>query len=339
MQGKQTRRILECVPNFSEGRDGDVIQKIEHSIESVDGIKLLHVDIGRSANRSVMTFAGEPEKIIDAAFDAAKCAAQHIDMSIQKGVHPRIGAIDVIPLVPVSGITMEETIELSYVLAEKIGNELGIPVYCYEKSALKPERKNLENIRKGQYEGLQSKMADSNWKPDFGPAEFNAKSGASIVGARNILIAFNVNLNTQSVEIASKIAAQVRESGGFVTDKTGTKKRFHGLLPHVKAIGWYIEEFGRAQVSMNLTNIDITPLHKAFETVKDVALKYGVKVTGSELIGLIPIKAILDAGLFYIKKMKYKDIEAETIAIEQLGLNELYAFSPEKRIIENLLGV
>jgi glutamate formiminotransferase / formiminotetrahydrofolate cyclodeaminase len=339
MAVNQLKRILECVPNFSEGRDTKVIKKLKESIASVPGVKLLHVDTGHSANRSVMTFAGEPEKVVEAAFRAAKCASENIDMTKHKGVHPRIGAVDVIPMVPITGITMDETIKLSYALAEQIVAELGIPVYCYEKSALKPDRKKLENIRKGEYEGLLNKMTDAKWKPDFGPVEFNAKSGATVVGARNILIAYNVNLNSKSVDIASKIAAQVRESGGYVADKNGTMKRMPGLLSHVKAIGWYIEEIGKAQVSMNLTDIDFTPLHKAFETVKDLAKKENIEVAGSELIGLIPLKALTNAGKYYSGNKDLNENLLVGIAVEQLGLGEIMPFFPEERIIEYAMNM
>jgi glutamate formiminotransferase / formiminotetrahydrofolate cyclodeaminase len=334
MAGNQIKRILECVPNFSEGRDVYVIEKIRNSIESVEGVKLLLVDVGHSANRSVMTFAGEPEKVIEAAFAAAKCAAENINMAVHKGVHPRIGAIDVIPLVPVSGITMEETIELSLQLSKEIGDKLTIPVYCYEKSALKPEREKLQNIRRGEYEGLAGKMSDNRWKPDFGPEIFNSRTGATVVGARNILIAFNVNLNTQSVDTASKIASEIRESGRFVPDKEGTFKQIPGLLSGVKAIGWFIKEINRSQVSMNITDMNKTPLHIAFETVKTAAMKNNVEVTGSELIGLLPLKAIVDAGCYFSGISSGDENQLIKIAVENLGLDEINPFRPGERIIE-----
>jgi len=334
------KKILECVPNFSEGRDLTIILKIKKSIESTKGVKLLHVDSGYATNRTVISFAGEPGAVIEAAYQAVKCASENIDMRKQKGVHPRIGATDVIPLVPISGISMVEIVKLSHELAMRIGEELNIPVFCYEKSALKPERIRLENIRQGEYEGLPQKLIDPNWKPDFGPAKFNAKSGATNVGARNFLVALNINLNTKSVEIAKKIASEVRESGKKNFDEKADVKRIPGILPTVKAIGWYIENYGLAQVSMNLTDINKVPMHIAFETVKNLASNYRVKVTGSELIGLVPLNVLLEAGKFYSQQnneSKLTQLQLINSAIDKMGLSELKPFIPNERIIEYLL--
>ncbi len=334
-------KILECVPNFSEGRDESIIFEIRQSIEKINGIKILHVDTGFDANRTVMTFAGNPLSTIEAAFQAVKKASELIDMTKHKGAHPRIGAADVVPLVPIKNMSMDEAVELSYKLATRIGNELNIPVYCYENSTLIPERRNLENIRKGGYESLQAKITENGWQPDFGPINLNYKSGATIVGARNILIAFNVNLNTTSPEIASEIASQIRESGKIITDKSGKQKRIYGSLKSVKAIGWYIKEYNKAQVSTNITNIDLTQLHEVFETIKKFALQFKVEVTGSELIGLIPLNALISTGLFYATetgiKKSLKDEELIQLATEKLGLSEIKIFEPKLRIIEYLL--
>jgi glutamate formiminotransferase/formiminotetrahydrofolate cyclodeaminase len=331
-------RILECVPNFSEGRNASIIKEIEKNIEKTKGVKVLHTDIGFDTNRSVITFAGEPKAVVEAAFSGVRSASKLIDMSLHKGAHPRIGATDVLPLVPIRNISIEETVELSYQLANRIGEGLQIPVYCYEKSAKFPERVKLENIRKGEYEGLPLKISNPLWKPDFGPTEFNVKSGATIIGARNILIAFNANLDTNSEEIASKIASRVRESGMAITDGNGNVKRVFGILKGVKAIGWYIEEYKKAQVSMNITDVSQTPMHIAFETVKKVAGEFGVKVTGSELIGLAPLKAFIDAGHYYKKdNIIYSENDLIALAAEKLGLDEIKPFEPNSRIIEYLL--
>ncbi len=343
MNNKQSSKILECIPNFSEGQDESVIHKIQNSITKVNNVKLLHIDKGFSANRTVITFAGEPEAVIEAAFQSTKTASELIDMQKHKGIHPRIGATDVIPLVPIKGLAMSEAVNLSHQLAHRIGDELNIPVYCYEKSAKHSNRKMLENIRKGEYEGLKKKIYDINWKPDFGPTEFNVKSGATIVGARDFLIAYNVNLDTRLVEIASEIASRIRKSGKSIIDEKGRKKKIPGLLNSVKAIGWYIEEYQKAQVSMNLTDIKKTPLHIAFETVKKVARDSGVKVTGSELIGLVPEKVMIDAGLYYSSFIKNYNIknndELIELAIEKMVLTEFRTFNPKERIIEYLLEI
>jgi glutamate formiminotransferase / formiminotetrahydrofolate cyclodeaminase len=345
-------KIIECVPNFSEGRDDSIIEAIADAIRSVGGVKLLHVDSGKAANRTVMTFAGQPEAVVEAAFQGIKKAAELIDMRLQKGEHPRIGATDVCPLIPISGVTMDEVIEWSKILAAKVGSPLSmgdvgksglqIPTFLYENSATKPDRRNLATIRSGEYEGLKQKLTLPEWKPDFGPAAFNPYTGATVIGARDFLIAYNVNLNTRDVEIAKKIAQTVRESGYLASLPNGEKQRQAGLLKSVKAIGWFIKEFDCAQVSMNLTNIDVTSVHEAFETCSKVAQKYGVKVTGSELIGLMPKRVIVEAGLYFLRK-KNKDIDVSEmeiidVGVEGLGLSDLSFFDPKKRIIEYLLS-
>ncbi|MGQ9621228.1 MAG: glutamate formimidoyltransferase [Bacteroidales bacterium] len=334
-------RIIECVPNFSEGRDMNIINQITDVIVMVKNVKLLDVDPGRDTNRSVVTFAGEPEAVCEAAFLSVKKAAELIDMSKHHGTHPRMGATDVLPLVPVSGITMKETVEYARKLGRRIGEELGIPVYCYEYAAFDERRKNLANIREGEYEGLKKKLADPDWKPDFGPAIFNAKAGATAVGARDFLVAFNVNLNTTSIRLANAIAFDIREKGRVVTGEKGEKISVPGTLKSVKAIGWYIEEYGTAQISMNLTNLTVTPVHVAFEEVCRKAEARGVRVTGSELVGLIPLKAMLEAGKYFLRKQKrsagVSDEELIKIAIKSMGMNEIHEFKPEEKIIEYVM--
>ncbi|MCD6565177.1 MAG: glutamate formimidoyltransferase [Bacteroidales bacterium] len=346
-------QIIECVPNFSEGNDMNIIKQITDKIESVDGISLLDVDPGKATNRTVVTFVGAPEEVSEAAFRAVKKASELIDMSKHRGEHPRMGATDVCPMVPVSNITMEETVEYARKLAERIGNDLDIPVYCYENAALKEDRRNLANCRTGEYEGLEKKFTDPRWKPDFGPAEFNSRSGATAVGARDFLVAYNVNLNTTSVRRANSIAFDVREKGRIkrengslsgkpIKDKNGEPVRVPGTLKSTKAIGWYIEEFGIAQISINLTNISITPVHIAFDEVCKKADERGIRVTGSELVGLIPLKAMLDAGRYFLKKqhrsLGVSDKELIKIAVKSLGLDELYKFKPEEKIIEYVMA-
>ncbi len=347
------KRIIECVPNFSEGRDMGIIKQITDVIESVEGVKLLDVDPGKDTNRTVVTFTGDPDSVVDAAFLAVKRAAELIDMSKHQGAHPRMGATDVCPLVPVSGITMEETIEYARKLAERIGKELGIPVYCYENAAFRDDRRNLANCRAGEYEGLPKKLTDTDWKPDFGPALFNRRSGATAVGARDFLVAFNVNLNTTSVRRANAIAYDVREkgrpgregdpiTGKILKDDKGETIMIPGSLKSVKAIGWYIEEYGFAQISMNLTNISVTPVHIAFDEVCRKADERGVRVTGSELVGLIPLKSLLDAGRYFLHKQKRSsgvpDEELIKIAVRSLGLNDIHPFNPEEKIIEYVMA-
>jgi len=342
-------RIIECVPNFSEGRDMEVIRQITDRIESVDGVKLLDVDPGRATNRTVVTFVGAPEAVVEAAFQAVKKAAELIDMSRHHGEHPRFGATDVCPLVPVSGITMEETVDYARKLAERIGKEVKIPVYCYENAAYTPERKNLATVRAGEYEGLKDKLQTEAGKPDFGPSEFVPRTGAIAVGARDFLVAYNVNLNTTSTRRANAIAFDVRErgrarrrgnpiTGEVVKDSRGNPVMIPGTLKEVKAIGWFIEEYGVAQISMNLTNISATPIHVAFDEVCKKADARGVRVTGSELVGLVPLSAMLEAGRYFLRKQQrstgVSDSELIKIAVKSMGLDELHPFKPEEKIIE-----
>ncbi len=344
-----TQQIIECVPNFSEGRDMGVIRQITDIIEAVEGVKLLDVDPGKATNRTVVTFVGAPGPVVEAAFRAVRLASEIIDMSKHRGEHPRFGATDVCPLVPVSGITMEETVEYARKLAGRIGAEIGIPVYCYENAAFTQERRNLATVRSGEYEGLKEKLSNPGWKPDFGPATFIARTGAVAVGARDFLVAYNINLNTTSTRRANSIAFDVRErgrvkregdpiTGRIVTDGNGIPVMIPGSLKAVKAIGWFIEEYGIAQISMNLTNISVTPLHIAFDEVCRSAGSRGIRVTGSELVGLVPLKAMLDAGRYFLKKQKRSsgvpDREIIRIAVKSMGLDELAPFIPEEKIIE-----
>lgn len=332
------KRIIECVPNFSEGVEPNIIDAIANEIAGVAHVKLLNVDPGKGANRTVMTFAGEPEGVIEAAYLAIKKAGELIDMRKQKGEHPRMGATDVCPLIPISNITMAETVEYANKLAKRVGEKLHIPVYLYEYSQPDKARSNLSVIREGEYEGFFSKIKQPGWQPDFGPAELDAKRGATVIGARDLLVAYNVNLNTTSTQIAHQIALDVRESGRTICDADGNKKQIPGTLKKVKAIGWYIEEYSKAQVSMNLTDINTTPFHIVFDEVCNKAAIYGVKVTGSELIGMIPLKAMHDAGKYFFRKQQLpEDVsESELIdnAIKYMGLDELSPFDPQKRIIE-----
>ncbi len=346
------KQLIECVPNFSEGRDMGIIKQITDAIETVDGIKLLDVDPGAATNRTVVTFVGEPKPVIEAAIRGMKKAKELIDMSKHKGAHPRFGATDVCPLVPVANITMEETVAYAHELAERAGKELDYPIYCYEFAARTPERKNLAYVRSGEYEGLEKKLALPEWKPDFGPAEFRPRSGATAISARNFLVAFNVNLNTTSTRRANAIAFDVRErgrakreghpvTGKVVLDEKGNKVMIPGTLKSVKAIGWFIEEYGIAQISMNLTDISITSVHKAFDEVFEKALARGVRVTGSELVGLIPLQAMLDAGKYFLKKQNrslgVSNDELIKIAVKSMGLDDLKPFDPKKNIIEYML--
>jgi glutamate formiminotransferase / formiminotetrahydrofolate cyclodeaminase len=350
------QKLIECVPNFSEGRNGAVIEQIAEVIRHSDGVKLLNVDPGKATNRTVFTFVGEPEYVVDAAFLAIRKAAALIDMRHHQGEHPRFGATDVCPLVPIANITMEETTQWARKLARRVGEELAIPVYCYEFAAFSEERHSLAHCRSGEYEGLRKKLASPEWKPDFGPSEWNeniAGTGATAIGARNFLIAYNVNLNTTSVRRANAVAFDVREAGRLlregdpvtgkiVRDETGEPVRLPGTLKNVRAIGWYIEEYGIAQISMNLTDIGVTPVHIAFDEVCKKAGERGMRVTGSELVGLIPLEAMLDAGRYFLRKQErsvgVSDAELIKIVIKSLGLNELAPFDPGRRIIEYLLG-
>lgn len=346
------QQLIECVPNFSEGRNMGIIEQIANEIRSVKGVKLLNIDAGKATNRTVITFVGNPEAVIDAAFLAIKKASELIDMSKQTGEHPRIGATDVCPLIPVSGISMEETVEYAKKLGSRVGQELNIPVFLYEAAQTNKERRNLSVIRIGEYEGFFKKIKQPEWKPDFGPTEHSVRSGSTVIGVRDFLVAYNINLNTTSTLVAKSIAAEIRESGGIkregnpitgkiITEGNGKPIKIPGILKSVKAIGWFIEEYGVAQISMNLTNINITPVHIAFEEVSKKAMEYGTKTTGSELIGLIPLKAMLEAGTYFLKKQgkptNISEKELIETAIISLGLNELSHFKPEERIIEYLL--
>lgn len=345
-------RVLECVPNFSEGRDGETIRLITAEVEKGEGVKLLDVDPGKATNRTVVTFAGEPKAVVEAAVRLARKATELIDMRRHKGEHPRFGALDVCPLVPVSGITMQETAELARGLARRLGEELGLTVYCYEHAATREERRNLATVRAGEYEGLERRLADQRWKPDFGPAKFNARSGATAVGARDFLVAYNVNLNTTSTRRANAIAYDVRErgrpkrkghplTGEIVLDAKGETVWTPGTLKSVKGIGWFIDEYGIAQVSLNLTNLAVTPLHAAFDEVCRSADARGVRVTGSELVGLVPLQAMLDAGRHFLRKQQRStgvaDRELIRIAVQTMGLSEVAPFDPEKKIVEYAL--
>lgn len=349
------RQLIECVPNFSEGRDEGVIGRIAQVIRGTAGVRLLNVDPGKATNRTVYTFVGEPAAVVEAAFRAMKEAMQLIDMRQHHGEHPRFGATDVCPLVPVANITMEETVEWARKLARRAGEELGIPVYCYEFAATSDERRSLASCRAGEYEGLREKMVLPQWKPDFGPGAWNdsvARTGASAVGARNFLVAYNVNLNTTSVRRANSIAFDVREAGRvlregdpltgkIITGTDGEPVRIPGSLKKVRAIGWFIREYGIAQISMNLTDITVTPVHVAFDEVCEKARLRGIRATGSELVGLIPLEAMLEAGRYFLRKQQrstgVSDAELIRIAVKSLGLDELAPFDPGKRIIEYLL--
>ena len=343
------KRIIECVPNFSEGRDPAVLEQLSGVIRQVEGVLLLDVDPGKATHRTVFTFVGEPEPVIEAAFLAIKKASEIIDMSRHQGAHPRMGATDVCPLIPVSGISMEEVVVFARKLAERVGNELDIPVYCYEEAAFSPERKNLATIRAGEYEGLAEKLARPEWKPDFGPARFHPKAGATVIGARDFLIAYNVNLNTTSVRRANSVAFDVREQGRVLReghpvtgkirlDESGNPMRIPGACPGVKGIGWFIDEYGIAQVSMNITDMKKSSLHQVFEACCDSASKRGMRVTGSELVGLVPLQVMLDAGRYFLRKQErstgVSDRELIHIAVKSLGLDELGPFDPDKKIIE-----
>lgn len=347
------KRLIECVPNFSEGTNMTVIKQITDQIESVPGIRLLDVDPGKATNRTVVTFVGPPEEVIEAAFRAIRKACEVIDMRKHKGEHPRFGATDVCPFVPVSGLTMEETAQYARQLAKRVGDELRIPVYCYEFAAFEENRRNLANVRSGEYEGLPDKLKDPEWNPDFGPAEFVPQTGAVAIGARNFLVAYNVNLNTTSTRRANSIAFDIREAGRvvregdplagpIVKDENGDAVRIPGSLKKVKAIGWYIEEYGIAQISINLTDITVTPIHIAFEEVCNKAAERGLRVTGSELVGLVPLDAMLEAGKYYLKKQQRStgipEKEIIRIAVKSLGLDDLKAFKPKEKIIEYILA-
>ena len=342
-------QLIECVPNFSEGRDLNIIKQITNEIENVEGVSLLNVDPGKATNRTVVTFVGSPQSVIEAAFRAIKKAGELIDMSKHTGEHPRMGATDVCPFIPVANITMEETAKFAQELARRVGENLQLPVYLYEAAQPDKKRNNLSIIRAGEYEGFFKKIQQPEWNPDFGPAIFDAKRGATVIGARDFLVAYNVNLNTTSTRRANSIAFDVREAGRvkregdpitgkIVRDKDGNPVTIPGSLKSVKAIGWFIEEYGIAQISMNLTNINITPVHIAFDEVCKKASARGIRVTGSELVGLIPLQAMLDAGKYFLKKQQrsagVSEKELIRIAILSMGLSELSPFDPEEKIIE-----
>ncbi len=350
------KQLIECVPNFSEGRRLDVLKQITGEIEKIEGVKLLDVDPGFSTNRTVVTFVGTPDEVLEAAFNAIKKAREVIDMRFHHGDHPRFGATDVCPLVPVSNITMEETVVYARKLAERVGKELGIPVYCYEYAAFKEIRRNLANCRSGEYEKLKERVTSTEWKPDFGPSVFDeqvAKSGAVAIGARDFLIAVNYNLNTTSTRRANAIAFDVREkgrpqregnpiTGKIVKDEHGNQVFIPGTLKGTKAIGWFIKEYGIAQVSMNITDSMQTPLHVAFEEVNRKAADRGIRVTGAEIVGLLPKKALIDAGRFYLAKQQRSlgvdEQELMKIAVKSMGLDDLKPFDPEEKVIEYLIA-
>jgi len=349
------KKLIECVPNISEGRNMNTINSITEVIKKCDGVRLLNVDPGKATNRTVITFIGEPEPVLEAAYQLISKSKELIDMRNHKGEHPRMGAVDVCPLVPISNTTIEETVVYAHRLSERVGKELGIPVYCYERAAKKKERVNLANCRSGEYEGLQKKISTKNWKPDYGPNNFNSsveKSGATAIAARDFLIAYNVNINTTSTRRANSIAFDLREAGRIkregeklngkiLKDKKGNVLREPGHFKNLKGIGWYIEEYGIAQISYNLTNINTTPLHEVFDKTCERAQIRGLRVTGSELIGLVPKKVLIDAGKYFLVKQKRSlaipDKDIIHIAIKSLGLDELSKFNPNERIIEYLI--
>ena len=349
------KQLIECVPNISEGRDADKIRIISQIVEEIDGVKLLNVDSGEATNRTVITFVGEPQNVIDAAFLLIQKAQELIDMSKHSGEHPRMGATDVCPLVPITNISIEECAKWAHKLGERVGTKLGIPVYHYEAAAKEEKRKNLANCRSGEYEGLLKKLVNVDWKPDFGPAKFNKsveKSGATAISARDFLVAYNINLNTTSTRRANAVAFDIREagrikreggtlSGKIMKDKDGNPLNTPGLFKAVKGIGWYIEEYGIAQISYNLTNINISPLHEVFDKTCERSIAKGMRVTGSELVGLVPKRVLIDAGKHFLKKQERSigihENEIIKIAIKTLGLDELAPFNPKERVIEYLL--
>ena len=343
------QKLIECVPNFSEGRDQNIIGQITDAIKSVDGVSLLDVDPGASTNRTVVTFVGNPEAAVEAAFRGIKKAAELIDMRKHKGAHPRMGATDVCPFIPVSNVSWEEAIACANKLGKRVGEELKIPVYLYEKAAKDKSRSNLSIIRAGEYEGFFEKIKKPEWKPDFGPAVFNEKSGATVIGVRDFLVAYNVNLNTKSVRRATSVAFDVREQGRVKTedgtpsgkpilDSNGEAVRIPGMLKHVKAIGWFVKEYGIAQVSINLTNIEETPLHVAFDACIESAARRGLRVTGSEIVGMVPKKCLVDAGRYFLRKQRWSEGASEEelidIAIRSMGLSESRPFDPKEKVIE-----
>jgi glutamate formiminotransferase / formiminotetrahydrofolate cyclodeaminase len=343
------QKLIECVPNFSEGRDLNVIRQITDAIKSVEGVSLLDVDPGASTNRTVVTFVGSPEAAVEAAFRGIQKAMELIDMRKHKGAHPRMGATDVCPFIPVNNVSWDEAIACAKQLGTRVGDELNIPAYLYEKAAKDKSRSNLSVIRAGEYEGFVEKIRDPAWKPDFGPSVFNERSGATAIGVRDFLVAYNVNLNTKAVRRANAVAFDVRENGRIKTedgtpsgkpvlDEKGEPVRIPGMLKHVKAIGWYVEEYGIAQVSMNLTNIEETPLHVAFDTCAEAASKRGLRATGSEIVGMVPKKCLVDAGRYFLRKQKWSEGASQEelidIAVRSMGLSELKPFDPKEKVIE-----
>lgn len=338
------KQIVECVPNFSEGRDQVTLDAIAESVKAVRDVKLLGIEPDKDYNRTVVTFVGTPEGVLEAAFQSSKAAVARIDMRRHKGEHPRLGAVDVVPFVPVSGVTMDTCISLAKRYGERAAGELGIPIYLYEYAATSPQRRNLADIRKGEYEGLRDKLADPAWRPDFGKAEFNAMSGATVTGARKFLIAYNVNLNTPDATIAHEIALRIREAGrpkkdaegNPIKDERGKPVKIPGTLKAVKAMGVHLERFNIAQVSINLVDYETTPPHAAFEEVRKQAMSLGVEATGSEIVGLTPKEALLMAGRFYVPAEK-KEATLIATAIERLGLSQLEKFDPKVKVIEEQL--
>ncbi|MCX6557811.1 MAG: glutamate formimidoyltransferase [Candidatus Aminicenantes bacterium] len=333
------KKIVECVPNFSEGRDAGVIEQISAEIKKTPEVELLDVDPGRDTNRTVVTFAGSPNGVVEAAFQAIKKAAELIDMSKHSGAHPRMGATDVCPFVPVAGVTMAECVEIAKKLGRRVGEELSIPVYLYEEAAACEERRSLAYIREGEYEGLAEKLKKKEFKPDFGKAVFNRTAGATVIGAREFLIAYNVNLNTRNVKLAKEIANRMREKGYTVKNpENGEKQTVPGTLKSVRAVGWYIPEYQMAQISVNLLNYNVTPLHRVFEEAERLAAEFGVRVTGSELVGLIPLEAMLQVGRYYLRQqggcLGVGEKELVRTAVQSLGLAEISPFKPEHKIIE-----
>lgn len=329
-------QIIECVPNFSEGRNQEVIDQIAQAIRSVEGVQLLHIDQGYDANRTVMTFVGSAPLVVEAAYRAIAKSCELIDMRQHHGEHPRFGATDVCPLIPISGISMEETVAYSKQLGERVGKDIGMHVYLYEESASKEEHRNLAACRKGEYEGLSCKIKDPNWIPDYGQKDFNEKNGAVAIGARHFLVAYNVNLNTESVDIANKIAKLIRESGSWITNNEGEKIHIPGRLKYVKAIGWYMQEYECAQVSMNLTNIEETPLYVVFTELEKIADSFGIEITGSELIGMIPLKPILEVAQHICGDKFQSEMTTQeqiNLAVDRLKLNSPRPFVPEEKVL------
>lgn len=339
-------QLVECVPNFSEGRDQVVLDAIASAVTSVDGVRLLDVDPGKATNRTVFTFVGSPDSALEAAFRAIRMAAERIDMRRHQGEHARLGATDVCPFVPLDGTSMEDCVDLARRLGQRVGEELQLPVYLYEEAASRPERRNLATIRAGEYEGLEAKLREREWAPDFGPARFEPRSGATVIGAREFLVAYNINLNTRDKRLAQDIALDLREAGRnqrgpdrkFIRDSQGVPLKKPGRFRHVKAVGWYIEEYGRAQISINLTNLKVSPLHAVFDATCEEATKRGLRVTGSEIVGLVPRAALLEAGRFFLHKQGRStgvpEKELVHIAVRSLGLDELGPFEPDTKVVE-----